>query len=127
VALAQRSRGTPRVALKLLKRVRDFVQVQGRSTISSKDLEQSLAMITIDQMGLDESDRRLLEQIIKKHNGGPVGLSTIAATLSEDTLTVEEVIEPYLLQIGFLKRTNKGRVVTPIAYAHLGITYPKPT
>lgn len=125
IALAKRSRGTPRVALKLLKRVRDYVQVKGRSAITPQDLEQSLAMITIDAMGLDEADRRLLEQIIKKHNGGPVGLSTIAATLSEDTLTVEEVIEPYLLQIGFLKRTTKGRVVTPTAYAHLGIVYPE--
>lgn len=118
--LARRARGTPRIALKLLKRVRDFVEVQGRSLITRDDVEAALTMIAIDSMGLEDSDRKLLEHIIKKHGGGPVGLSTLAATLSEDSLTVEEVIEPYLLQIGFLKRTPKGRVVTKHAYEHLG-------
>lgn len=125
--LAKRSRGTPRIALKLLKRVRDFVEVQGRSSVSPDDIESALQMISVDSVGLEDSDRKLLEHIIKKHNGGPVGLSTLAATLSEDSLTVEEVIEPYLLQIGFLKRTPKGRVVTQHAYTHLGFTYPDPT
>ena len=122
--LARRARGTPRIALKLLKRVRDFVQVQGRSKIVIEDVRAALDMIAIDTMGLEDSDRKLLEHIIKKHNGGPVGLSTLAATLSEDSLTVEEVIEPYLMQIGFLKRTPKGRVVTKSAYDHLGQVYP---
>lgn len=123
--LARRARGTPRIALKLLKRVRDYVEVKGRADITAVDVQQALDMIAIDAMGLEESDRKLLEQIIKKHNGGPVGLSTLAATLSEDSLTVEEVIEPYLLQIGFLKRTPKGRVVTRFAYDHLGLHYPE--
>lgn len=122
--LAKRARGTPRIALKLLKRVRDYAEVKGRDEITPQDVTVALDMIAIDGMGLEESDRKLLEQIINKHNGGPVGLSTLAATLSEDSLTVEEVIEPYLLQIGFLRRTPKGRVVTESAYSHLGYTYP---
>jgi Holliday junction DNA helicase RuvB len=122
--IARRARGTPRIALKILKRVRDFVEVQDRSAILIKDVRSALDMFAIDTMGLEEGDRRLLQQIIQKHNGGPVGLSTLAATLSEDTLTVEEVIEPYLLQIGFLKRTPKGRVVTATAYTHLGFAQP---
>lgn len=122
--ISKRSRGTPRIALKLLKRVRDFVEVQQRDKITLQDVSAALNMFAIDTMGLEEGDRRLLQQIISKHNGGPVGLSTLAATLSEDTLTVEEVIEPYLLQIGFLKRTPKGRVVTTIAYSHLDLPVP---
>lgn len=122
--IARRARGTPRIALKILKRVRDFVEVQDRNAILIKDVRSALDMFAIDTMGLEEGDRRLLQQIIQKHNGGPVGLSTLAATLSEDTLTVEEVIEPYLLQIGFLKRTPKGRVVTATAYTHLGFAPP---
>lgn len=123
--LARRARGTPRIALKLLKRVRDFVEVKGRSEITEDDVQIALKMIAVDNMGLEDSDRKLLEHIIKKHNGGPVGLSTLAATLSEDSLTVEEVIEPYLMQIGFLKRTPKGRVVTRFAYDHLGHSFPE--
>jgi Holliday junction DNA helicase RuvB len=123
--LAKRARGTPRIALKLLKRVRDFVEVQGRSVITQQDVEAALKMIAVDSMGLEDSDIKLLEHIIHKHSGGPVGLSTLAATLSEDTLTVEEVIEPYLMQIGFLKRTPKGRVVTKNAYHHLGHSFPE--
>lgn len=123
--LARRARGTPRIALKLLKRVRDYVEVKGRSEITASDVQVALKMIAIDNMGLEDSDRKLLDHIIKKHNGGPVGLSTLAATLSEDSLTVEEVIEPYLLQIGFLKRTPKGRVVTRFAYEHLGHVFPE--
>lgn len=121
--LAQRSRGTPRIAIKLLKRVRDFAQVKKIKTITPETVHEALKMYTIDEAGLDEADRRLLTQVIKKHHGGPVGLSTLAATLSEDTVTIEEVIEPYLLQIGFIKRTPKGRVVTKAAYDHLNIAY----
>ncbi len=121
--IALRARGTPRIALKLLKRVRDFVEVQDRSHIAESDVRESLKLFNIDTVGLDESDRQLLLQLIEKHNGGPIGLSTLAATLNEDTLTIEEVFEPYLLQIGFLKRTPKGRVVTEKAYKHLDKAY----
>ncbi len=124
LVLAKRARGTPRIALKLLKRVRDFVQVKNLPAISPQSVSQALAMYTIDEAGLDEADRRLLIQVVTKHHGGPVGLSTLAATLSEDTITIEEVIEPYLLQIGFLKRTPKGRVVTRAACDHLKLAYP---
>ena len=118
--IGRRSRGTPRIALKLLKRVRDYVQVHEIEQISPKDVQNALDMFAIDKMGLEESDRRFLKQIISKHKGGPVGLSTIAATLNEDTLTIEEVLEPYLIQTGLLKRTPKGRVVSKLAYDHLG-------
>lgn len=121
--IGRRARGTPRIALKLLKRVRDFIQIQDKSHITESDVTKSLDMFAIDRMGLDHSDRKLIEQIISKHQGGPVGLTTIAATLSEDTVTVEEVIEPYLLQIGFIKRTPRGRVITQLAYQHLGFEY----
>ncbi len=119
--IARRARGTPRIALKLLKRVRDFVQVQGKSHIADPDVHEALDMFQIDSLGLDDNDRRLLLQVIQKHKGGPVGLSTIAATLNEDAVTIEEVIEPYLLQIGFLKRTPQGRVIADAAYSHLNI------
>ncbi len=122
--IARRSRGTPRVALKLLKRVRDYVQVDGRNVIEPKDVVAALKMFAIDERGLSESDRKLILQIIEKHRGGPVGLSTIAATLNEDALTIEEVFEPYLLQIGILKRTPQGRVITKAGYEHLGLHYP---
>src|SRR5579859_4125812 len=121
--IAQRSRGTPRIALKLLKRVRDFAQVRNEGVISPENVRAALEMLTVDPLGLDDSDRRFLELIIEKHKGGPVGLTTIAASLNEDPGTIEEVLEPYLLQIGFLKRTPKGRVVTPEAFAHLKIAY----
>jgi len=120
LSLAKRSRGTPRIALKLLKRVRDYAQVRGQTNeIDLNQVIRALKIFAIDTYGLDEHDRNLLNQIIKKHNGGPVGLSTLAATISEDNLTIEEVIEPYLMQIGFLKRTPKGRVVTEKAKKHL--------
>ncbi len=120
LSLAQRSRGTPRIALKLLKRVRDYAQVQGKTNqIDLDQINKALKVFAIDDYGLDTHDRNLLKQIIQKHNGGPVGLSTLAATISEDNLTIEEVIEPYLIQIGFLKRTPKGRVVTEKAKQHL--------
>ncbi len=118
--LAKRSRGTPRIALRLLKRVRDVAQVHGEGIITPHILQTSLSMLEVDAAGLDASDRRLLSIIIDSFGGGPVGLETIAASLSEDVGTVEEVLEPYLMQIGFLKRTPKGRIATPHAFAHLG-------
>ena len=117
--IGRRSRGTPRIALKLLKRVRDYVQVHELTIIDSPAVTKALDMFAIDKLGLDDSDRRFLTQIIQKHKGGPVGLSTIAATLNEDQLTIEEVLEPYLIQIGMLKRTPQGRVVSDLAYTHL--------
>ncbi len=126
--IAKRSRGTPRIALKLLKRVRDFVQVQNKDSIKAQDVAESLTLFHVDSVGLGESDVAFLEQLIVKHAGGPVGLSTIAATLNEDALTIEEVFEPYLLQIGFLKRTPKGRIITQKAFEHLGYPYiPNPS
>lgn len=118
--LAKRSRGTPRIALRLLKRVRDVAQVEGEGIINGQILERSLALFEVDAMGLDTSDRRLLTVLIEKYDGGPVGIETLAAALSEDTGTVEDVLEPYLMQIGFLKRTPRGRTVTEAAFTHLG-------
>jgi Holliday junction DNA helicase RuvB len=123
--LAKRARGTPRIALKLLKRVRDFVQVKGEGKIDSILINDALKMLEIDELGLDSSDRRFLKAIIEKHAGGPVGVETLAATISEDPGTIEEVIEPYVLQIGFLKKTNRGRVATKSAYLHFGINPPR--
>ncbi len=120
LAIGQRARGTPRIALKLLKRIRDYAQVEHIQAITAATVIKALDMYQIDSLGLDQHDQMLLEQLIKNHGGGPVGLTTLAATLNEDTGTIEEVIEPYLLQIGFLKRTPKGRVVTEIAKKHLG-------
>lgn len=119
LAIGIRARGTPRIALKLLKRIRDYAQVSQIAAIDGPTVIKALDMYQIDSQGLDEHDRTLLIQLITKHGGGPVGLTTLAATLNEDTGTIEEVIEPYLLQIGFLKRTPKGRVVTEIARKHL--------
>jgi len=123
--IGYRSRGTPRIALKLLKRVRDYVQVNEVKEINMEQVILSLKMFSIDKKGLDDTDRRLLKKLIKYHQGGPVGLTTIAATLNEDTGTIEEVIEPYLLQIGLIRRTPKGRVITQAAYIHLGEKYPE--
>ena len=123
--LARRARGTPRIALKLLKRVRDVAQVKGIGQINREILAQGFALLDLDAMGLDDVDRKLLLSIIEKHGGGPVGIETIAATLSEDIGTVEEVLEPYLLQIGFLKRTPRGRMVTRLAFEHLGLKVPE--
>lgn len=120
--LAKRSRGTPRIALRLLKRVRDVAQVEGEGIITVPILDKSLALFEVDAMGLDRSDRRLLTLLIDKFNGGPVGIETLAAALAEDMGTVEEVLEPYLMQIGFLKRTPRGRSVTQSAFAHMGKT-----
>lgn len=123
--LAKRARGTPRVALKLLKRARDYAQVAGEGRVTSDFAHAALRMLEVDALGLDGGDRRLLLAIIEKHSGGPVGIETIAASIAEDIGTIEEVIEPYLLQIGFLKRTSRGRVATPAAYEHLGLSFPK--
>lgn len=117
--LARRSRGTPRIALRLLKRVRDVAQVEGEGSITPPILARSLSMLEIDEAGLDSSDRRLLSVLIDHFGGGPVGIETLAAALSEDIGTLEEVLEPYLMQIGFLKRTNRGRTATPQAFGHL--------
>src|SRR3989344_2132608 len=122
--LSKRSRGTPRIALRLLKRVRDVAQVEGTGDITEAILARSLSLLDVDVMGLDASDRRLLATIIEKFAGGPVGIETVAAALSEDIGTLEEVLEPYLMQIGFLKRTPRGRIVTPHGYRHLGKTLP---
>jgi Holliday junction DNA helicase RuvB len=119
-AIGHRARGTPRVALQLLKRVRDVAQVKYQGEITVDLVSEALEMLAVDTLGLTEHDRRFLLTIIEKHKGGPVGLSTLAATLSEDPGTIEEVLEPYLMQIGFLQKTPKGRVITEGAYQHLG-------
>ena len=124
--IARRARGTPRIALKLLKRVRDYAQVKGNGQIDPKATNEALSLLEVDQQGLDPLDMKFLKAIIEKHGGGPVGIETIAATLSEDSGTLEDLVEPYLLQLGFLKRTPRGRVATEAAYSHLGrITSPK--
>jgi Holliday junction DNA helicase RuvB len=122
--ISRRARGTPRIALKLLKRVRDYTQVKGANARDPQTVYHALDMFAIDTLGLEEPDRKLLQQIILKHKGGPVGLSTIAATLNEDIVTIEEVVEPYLLQVGLLQRTPQGRVVTELAYQHLNVPFP---
>lgn len=123
--LAKRARGTPRIALKLLKRARDFVQVKKEGRVTKDFIKEALDMLEVDSVGLDSSDVRYLKSIIEKHGGGPVGVETIASTISEDIGTLEEVVEPYLMQIGFVKKTSRGRVATPAAYEHLGIKLPK--
>ena len=121
--IASRSRGTPRIANRFLKRVRDFAQVKGNGEITLDVANDALALLDVDELGLDNIDRRMLETIIKFYDGGPVGLETIAATTGEEAITLEDVYEPYLLQIGFLSRTPRGRCVTRLAYEHLGIPY----
>lgn len=123
--IAKRSRKTPRVANRLLKRVRDFAQVKGLSQINEATAKDALNMLEIDDLGLDQIDRRILETIITKFSGGPVGLNTIAAATAEEMETVEEVYEPFLIQIGFLNRTPRGRMATPLAYQHLKLAMPK--
>ena len=122
--IALRSRGTPRIANRLLKRVRDFSQVYEEGMISKEITQQALKVLRVDAKGLDHIDRKLLTAMIDLYDGGPVGLGAIAANISEDAETIEDMYEPYLLQIGFLKRTSRGRVVTPEGYAHLGRLYP---
>ncbi|MCQ2461195.1 MAG: Holliday junction branch migration DNA helicase RuvB [Clostridia bacterium] len=123
VELASRSRGTPRIANRLLKRARDFAEVVGNGVITKETAELALARMEIDPLGLDNIDRLLLTAMIKNYNGGPVGLDTIAAAIGEEAITIEDVYEPYLMQIGFLSRTPRGRMVTPAGYKHLGIPY----
>lgn len=118
--ISKRSRGTPRIALKLLKRARDFAQVKGKGKVEDGIIHEVLAMLEIDSRGLDKSDIRFLTTIIDFHNGGPVGVETLASTLSEDSNTIEDMIEPFLMQLGFLKKTSRGRMATEEAYKHLG-------
>ncbi len=122
--IARRSRGTPRIANRLLKRVRDFAQVKTDGVISKSTADQALRMLEVDLIGLDNLDRMVLSTIIEKFDGGPVGLDTIAASISEESETIEDVCEPYLLQIGFINRTPRGRVATRLAYEHLRLKYP---
>ncbi len=122
--IASRSRGTPRIANRLLKRTRDFAQVIGSGTITEQDARLALSRMEIDELGLDNIDRLLLTTMITNYNGGPVGLETIAAAIGEEAVTIEDVYEPYLMQIGFLGRTPRGRIVTNAAYTHLGIAKP---
>lgn len=119
--IAGRSRGTPRIANRLLKRVRDFAQVKGAKTITKVEAAEALTRLEVDDKGLDRNDRRILNTIIKKFGGGPVGVETIAASVSEEVTTIEDVIEPYLMQLGLLQRTPRGRVATPEAYKYLGV------
>ena len=121
--IARRSRGTPRIANRILKRVRDFAQVKGSGCVDRHMADVALSALEIDGLGLDRSDRRMLESIIRNFRGGPVGLETLAATIGEESVTLEDVYEPYLLQIGFLNRTPRGRCVTMKAYEHLGIPF----
>ncbi|MCI7147802.1 MAG: Holliday junction branch migration DNA helicase RuvB, partial [Firmicutes bacterium] len=123
--MARRSRGTPRVANRILKRIRDFSQVKGQGVITGEITREGLEALQIDSMGLERLDREILQAIIERFNGGPVGIDTIAASIGEERVTIEEAYEPYLLQIGFLSRTQKGRMVTPLAYRHLGLTPPE--
>ena len=123
--IARRSRGTPRIANRLLKRVRDFAEVAGSSTITNEIADSALLELEVDRMGLDHTDRRMLEAMIKKFRGGPVGLETIAASISETRETIEDIYEPYLLQLGFIMRTPRERIVTEAGYEHLNIPYPK--
>ena len=122
--IARRSRGTPRIANRLLKRVRDFAQVISNGVIDEHSASIALDRLEIDQLGLDSGDRRMMRAMIDYYNGGPVGLDTLAAAIGEEAVTIEDVIEPYLMQIGFLNRTPRGRCVTPAAYRHLGLTPP---
>lgn len=123
--IARRSRGTPRIANRLLRRVRDFAQVRGNGTITTQMADTALELLQVDRLGLDHIDHKLLRGIIEKFRGGPVGLETIAATIGEEAHTIEDVYEPYLLQIGFLQRTPRGRIVTELVYRHFQIEVPK--
>ena len=122
--IARRSRGTPRVANRLLKRVRDFAQIEGDGIVTDVLADKALKMLEVDKAGLDHTDRRMLDAMIRKFAGGPVGLDTLAASISEETDTIEDVYEPYLLQLGFINRTPRGRIVTRAGYAHMNIPYP---
>ncbi len=121
--IARRSRGTPRIANRLLKRVRDYAQFENSAKITLEIAQKALKSLEIDELGLDNIDLNILRSMIEKFNGGPVGLETLAAITGEDPVTIEDVYEPYLLQLGFISRTPRGRVCTPLAYKHLGIIY----
>lgn len=121
--MARRSRGTPRIANRLLKRVRDFAQVRGNGLITLDIAKQALEMLEVDKLGLDNVDRNMLYTIIQKFDGGPVGLDTLAASTGEERNTIEDIYEPFLLQLGFIQRTPKGRIVTRLGYEHLGFSY----
>ncbi|MDC6159823.1 Holliday junction branch migration DNA helicase RuvB [Bacillus albus] len=123
--IARRARGTPRIANRLLRRVRDFAQVRGNGTVTMEITQMALELLQVDKLGLDHIDHKLLLGIIEKFHGGPVGLETVSATIGEESHTIEDVYEPYLLQIGFLQRTPRGRIVTPLAYEHFGMEMPK--
>ncbi|MDF9760354.1 Holliday junction branch migration DNA helicase RuvB [Peribacillus simplex] len=123
--LARRSRGTPRIANRLLRRVRDFAQVRGDGTITAELADYALELMQVDRLGLDHIDHKLLKGIIEKFRGGPVGLETIAATIGEEAHTIEDVYEPYLLQVGFLQRTPRGRMATQLVYEHFGMEMPE--
>ncbi len=123
--IARRSRGTPRIANRLLKRVRDFAQVLGAPSINKQLASEALAKLEVDGYGFDRNDRRILNTIVKTFGGGPVGIETIAAAVSEETTTIEDVIEPYLMQLGMLQRTPRGRIATREAYRYLGIPFPE--
>lgn len=125
IEIAQRSRGTPRIANRLLRRVRDYVQVKSSGEINAEIANIALELFNVDPMGLDWTDRNMLTAMIENFKGGPVGLETMAAITGEDTQTIEEVYEPYLMQIGFIQRTNRGRIATPAAWKHLGFDHPE--
>ena len=123
--LARRSRGTPRIANRFLKRIRDFAQVIGNGIVTKEIAAEALSRLEVDELGLDAIDRRILMMMIKNYNGGPVGLETLAAATGEESVTIEDVYEPYLMQIGFLTRTPRGRCATALAYEHLGMMMPE--
>lgn len=122
--LAKRSRGTPRIANRLLKRIRDFAQVDNLDTVNLATAKKALNLLEIDELGLDNVDLNILKAIVHKFNGGPVGLDTLSAATGEDSVTIEDVYEPYLLQLGFIARTPRGRICTKLGYEHLNMTYP---
>ena len=122
--IASRSRGTPRIANRMLRRVRDFAQLYYNGVITKEAADHALSRLEVDKLGLDATDRRMLSAIMQNYGGGPVGLETLAATIGEEAITLEDVYEPYLMQLGFLTRTPRGRCVTQLAYDHLGIPYP---
>jgi Holliday junction DNA helicase RuvB len=122
--IATRSRGTARIANRLLKRARDYAEVRADGVITKAVAEESLALMNVDPLGLDDLDRKVLQSIIEKFGGGPVGLETVAASVGEESTTIMDVVEPYLLQLGFLDRTPRGRMATAGAYAHLGLAAP---
>ena len=123
--IARRARKTPRIANRLLKRIRDYAEVKNNAQITRQIVAETLKMLNVDEYGLDSADRRILLTIIEKFGGGPVGLNTIAAATSEEMDAVEDVYEPYLLQLGFINRTSRGRIVTDKAYQHLGVKKPE--